>query len=214
MVRVVIFANGDFVPNLYSSQALRLAELIIAADNGAQYCFDHGILPDVLIGDLDSLTPSLLQELEAADTHIIKHPIDKDATDLELALDHALHHHASHITILGGLGGRWDMSLANILLLAHEKYQQLAICIVDHDHLMYVINAQNPLKLQGREGETVSLLPLTDKVTGVTTMNLRYPLQNDILYAASTRGISNQMLDSEVRISLNDGVLLCVHTIS
>jgi thiamine pyrophosphokinase len=211
-MRVVIFANGDFIPNLYSSQALRLAELIVAADNGARYCFSHGILPDVLIGDLDSLAPSLLQELEAAETQIITHPQDKDETDLELALDHALHHRATHVTILGGLGGRWDMSLANIFLLAHKKYQKLAICVVGHDHVMYIINADNPLKLQGRKGDTVSLLPLTPVVTGVSTLNLRYPLQGEELHAAGMRGVSNELLGTEGNIVLDEGVLLCVHT--
>lgn len=211
-MRVVIFANGDFVPNLYSSQALRSAELIIAADNGARYCFTHGILPDVLIGDLDSLTPHLLHELEAAETQIISHPVDKDETDLELALDYALQHHATHITILGGLGGRWDMSLANIFLLAHQKYQALAISIVGDNHVMYVVTSQNPLKLSGSKGDMVSLLPLTPVVNGINTENLRYPLKNDALFATGMRGVSNQLLDVEGNIALDEGVLLCVHT--
>lgn len=210
-MKVVIFANGDFMPNLHSSVALRQAELVIAADNGARYCLEHGILPDVLIGDLDSLSPQILQELQVAETEIIQHPTDKSVTDLELALDYTLHRGVSHVTILGGLGGRWDMSLANIFLLSHPKYYQLAIMIIGHDHLLYIINPNHPLQLVGRAGDTISLLPLTPVVNGIETSNLRYPLNKEALHASSTRGISNMLINSEGYITLDEGVLLCVH---
>lgn len=210
-MRIIIFANGDFMPNSYTHVALQQAELIIAADNGARYCIDHGILPDVLIGDLDSLSPHILQELEIAETEIIRHPVEKDATDLELALDYALQKAATHVTILGGLGGRWDMSLANIFLLSHPKYAQLGIMIIGYDHLLYIVNSANPAKLNGRAGDTISLLPLTPIVQGIETNNLRYPLQKEELIAASTRGISNQLMTDEAQVTLDSGVLLCVH---
>ena len=213
-MRIIIFANGDFVPNSYTHTALQQAELIIAADNGARYCIDHGILPDVLIGDLDSLSPHILQELETAETEIIRHPTEKDATDLELALDYAVAKKATQVTILGGLGGRWDMSLANIFLLSHPKYTQLAIMIIGYDHLLYIANPANPAKLTGRAGDTISLLPLTPIVEGVETNNLRYPLQKEELIAASTRGISNQLMTDEALVTLDAGVLLCVHQLN
>lgn len=213
-MRVVIFANGDFKPNFTTSQALHSAAMIIAADNGARYCLDHGILPDVVIGDMDSLSKHMLQELEVAETVIIKHPANKDETDLELALDYALEHNASHITLLGGLGGRWDMSLSNIFLLSHQKYRQVAISIIGHDNVMHIINPSNPAKLVGRAGDTVSLLPLTPIAEGVSTGNLRFALQNESLYAASSRGVSNSLLAAEGEVMLGDGVLLCVHSLT
>lgn len=213
-MRIIIFANGDFVPNSYTHVALQQAELIIAADNGARYCINHGILPDVLIGDLDSLSPHILQELEVAETEIIRYPIEKDATDLELALDYALQKEASQVTILGGLGGRWDMSLANIFLLSHPKYAQIGIMIIGYDHLLYIVNADNPAKLNGRAGDTISLLPLTPIVEGIETNNLRYPLEKQELIASSTRGLSNQLMTDEGQVTLGSGVLLCVHQLT
>lgn len=210
-MKVVIFANGDFMPNLHSSLALRQAELVIAADNGARYCLEHGILPDVLIGDLDSLSPQILQELQVAETEIIQHPTNKNSTDLELALDYTLQRGVSQVSILGGLGGRWDMSLSNIFLLSHPKYYQLAIMIIGHDHVLYIVNPSNPLQLTGRAGDTISLLPLTPVVEGIETSNLRYPLRKESLQASSTRGISNELINGEGYITLDEGVLLCVH---
>ncbi|NNM59944.1 MAG: thiamine diphosphokinase [Legionellales bacterium] len=213
-MNAVIFANGNFVATTYSDLILKQAELIIAADNGARYCLEHGVLPDVLVGDLDSLCPRVLKELQVADTRILLYPSEKNATDLELALDHLLTYQSvTDITILGALGGRFDMSLSNIFLTSHPKYQYMKIKIIDHQNLLYIINAHHPLFLSGRAGDTISLLPLTSSVEGIETLNLRYALKNETLYAASTRGISNQLTNSEAKITVNKGVLLCVHSI-
>lgn len=213
-MKVVIFANGNFIPTTYSDVILKQAGLIIAADNGARFCLEHGILPDVLVGDLDSLCPRILHELQVAETKIVRYPAEKNATDLELALEHMLTHDGvTHVTLLGALGGRFDMSLSNVLLLSHSKYEHITFKIIDHQHILHIINPSNPLVLNGRTGDVVSLLPLTSSVEGVETINLRYPLKRETLHATSSRGVSNQLAKSEAFITLNTGVLLCVHSI-
>ncbi len=119
----LIFANGDLTEPPELPDLLARADLIIAADGGANSCRCLGIIPDVLIGDLDSIDPAILKDFQVKAVAIHRHPPRKDATDLELALDFAMAQGAREVWLFGGLGGRWDMSLANVLLAAREKYK-------------------------------------------------------------------------------------------
>lgn len=210
-MKTVIFANGTYSPNLYATMAIRQAECLIAADNGARYCLDHGILPDVLIGDLDSLSPALLKEILLAETDIIQYPEEKNMSDFELALEYAVTHQATDITILGGLGGRWDMSLSNIFLLTAPELAHIKMVFIMEDHFLHVVHANQRLCLNGQAGDLVSLLPLTPLALGITTEQLRYPLYEEHLSFASSRGVSNRLTHKNGSVSLSAGVLLCAH---
>ncbi|MBY0544967.1 MAG: thiamine diphosphokinase [Gammaproteobacteria bacterium] len=211
-MNIAIVANGEFIFNAAVDSVLRHAEMVIAADNGGAYCLKHGILPDVLIGDFDSLPPHLLQELKIAETVIIEYPKEKNASDLELALDYALEHAATEITVLGGLGNRWDMSLSTLFLLSNPRYERILLTIVTHDQRLLFVNPLMPLLLTGQPGDIVSLLPLTPIVNGIETDHLHYPLSNETLYASSTRGVSNRLTDNSANVRVKEGVLLCIHT--
>lgn len=209
---IAIVANGEFIFDQDVAAALRHAEMIIAADNGGAYCLKQGILPDVLIGDFDSLPPHLLQELTIAETVIIEYPKEKNATDLELALDYAFQHAATEITVLGGLGNRWDMSLSTLFLLSAPKYAHILLTILTHEQRLIFVNPLMPLQLTGQIDDIVSLLPLTPAVHGIETEHLYYPLSKESLYASSSRGISNRLTNNKAKVTVAEGVLLCVYT--
>ncbi|MBW2591869.1 MAG: thiamine diphosphokinase [Deltaproteobacteria bacterium] len=211
-MRSVIFANG--VLN-HSGNALKLLnprDLIIAADGGAGHCLAMGIKPGVAIGDFDSLSPDHLNRLKETGTEIIRHPVRKDFTDLELALKLAVDRGADEILILGALGRRWDMTIANIFMLAAPILVQTQVRIVDDFQEIILLCEMKPHSIHGRAGDTLSLVPLSEDVQGITLGGLEYPLQDDILKFGATRGISNVLVNDTATIYFKQGQLLCILT--
>jgi len=208
--RAVIFANGT-LPDLYSArQLLRKDDFWIAADGGSRYALGCGRAPDVLIGDLDSISDPVRESLLRAGTKMQTHPADKDETDLELAVWFALQEEFSSILIIAGLGGRTDQTLANLSLLADPALREYDIRFDDgHEEALCV--RENAVLL-GAPGDVVSLIPFGMAAEGVVTKGLQYPLLEETLHPSRTRGVSNRMTESKAEISLERGVLLCIHT--
>jgi thiamine pyrophosphokinase len=203
-LRAVIFANGSLKPPVRLSPA----DIIIAADGGAQHCLALGLVPAVVIGDLDSLTAKELEALKAQGAEIVQFPVRKDFTDLELALKHARSTGADEILILGALGERWDQTLANVMLPA--AFPDLKIRLVDGNQEFIYLWAGETITVTGCPGDTLSLVPLGGEAQGITTDQLEYSLHGENLPLGSTRGVSNNLLTEKAQISLRDGLLLCV----
>jgi thiamine pyrophosphokinase len=208
--RAVIFANGT-LPDIPSARSLlKEGDFWIAADGGSAHALECGRAPDVLIGDLDSIPDSARESLERAGTKVQSHPVEKDETDLELAIWFALEQEFSSILILGGLGGRTDQMLANLSLLADPALREYDIRI--DDGLEEAVCVRESAKLHGAAGDVVSLIPFGMAAEGVVTKGLYYPLREETLRQCRTRGVSNRMTGDEAEISLERGVLLCIHT--
>lgn len=209
-MRIVIIANGS----LNHSPALLAGDTIIAADGGGRHCLALGVSPAVVIGDLDSLTDLELQALKELGAQIIQFPPRKDFTDLELALDYARslteqnRIGESEILILGALGERWDQTLANLALPV--AFPELDVRLVDGNQEILYVRGGETVVIQGRRGDTLSLIPLGGEARGVTASKLEYPLADENLSLGSTRGISNVLLEEEAQISLHAGLLVCV----
>jgi thiamine pyrophosphokinase len=193
-LHVIVFANGGLTVTSEVLSTIHCADLIIAADGGADYCLELGVTPQVVIGDLDSLTPSKLDTLIEIGSEIVRHPTRKDSTDLELALEHALLTGADEISILGALGKRWDQTLANLILPAKDSFSHVQIRLIDGHQELFLIQPGQVAKIKGQAGDIVSLVPLLGDTGGVTTGGLEYPLENEVLKFGSTRGISNVLL--------------------
>jgi len=210
-LRAVIFANGNLTRPANPLAELRSEDLIIAADGGAYHCQALGLTPDVLIGDLDSITKEVRENLSRLGTQLILYPRDKDETDLELALRFAVDHNAEEILLLGILGGRLDQTLANLLLLSRPEWQPARLMVADGPDFALLIRPGSPLTLQAQTGDIVSLIPLTRTVTGVSTEGLRWSLQDATLEFGSTLGISNETTQEIARVEIKTGQLLAVH---
>lgn len=209
----VILANGDLTDTPDLSDLFAQADLIIAVDGGANHCFRRGILPEAIIGDLDSIDPAVLTEFQNKAVTIYRHPPRKDATDLELALDLAVTKGARGVWLLGGLGGRWDMSIANVMLLAGDKYKILSFTMPGPGCIMHILHPGEPFALHGLPGQNVSLIPLHGDVQGLSLHGFEYPLANDTLLFGSTRGISNVLQGPDATVQFHSGVLLCTRLI-
>jgi thiamine pyrophosphokinase len=205
---VVIFANGVLNAREEAINLAKQADLIIAVDGGANHCRSLGITPHILLGDLDSIDPELLQSYEQNNVTIHRYPVDKDKTDLELACDLAITKQATRVTILAALGGRWDMSFANLLLLAAPRYIGVEILLVDQETTIGVCRGGETRCFTFPPGTTISLLPINGDVTGVTLSGFRYPLTNETLNSSSSRGISNVLTEETGQLTVESGILL------
>ena len=205
MSRIIIFANGS-LPNLEKARALlRPDDFILCADGGARHALALGLTPNLIIGDMDSLPSTFNLQPET----FIRFPTDKNETDLELAINHALTLNPDQILILAALGGRMDQTLANIALLSNL---QLATCnIILTDGVEEIFFCRDQVKVEGRSGDIVSLIPWQGEVAGVFTENLRWHLHHETLYPEKTRGISNEMTADVATVSIKSGLLLITH---
>lgn len=206
-MHVLIFANGEL--DLPAS-GLPSADLLIAADGGSRHCRTLGIYPHLLIGDLDSLEPELQADLQANHVQLVAHPARKDETDFELALLHARQAGATRATVVGGLGRRWDHSLANLLLAADARFANLPITFLHGPQQLFPV--RSAADIDAPVGSRVSLIPLAGDAQGVTTQGLEYPLHGELIPFGSSRGVSNVVASADAQITIHSGLLLCVLT--
>jgi thiamine pyrophosphokinase len=205
--RIIIFANGELADPPAVRALIQPADFIITADGGLRHCRALGLAPRLLIGDLDSTAPADLEWVSATATQISRHPARKDQTDLELALDYAAGLNPDEVLIFGALGGRWDQTLANLLLpAAHSTRIQL----IDGPQRITLLRGPGQLTLTGHPGDTVSLIPIAGDAHGLTTAGLEYPLVNGTLPFGATLGVSNVLTAPTATISLQAGSLICV----
>ena len=204
---VVVVAGGD-PPDPESVRAVPLGARVIAADRGLEHALALGLEVEIAVGDFDSASPEAVARAEAAGTRIDRHPTEKDATDLELALDHALAMSPARILVLAGDGGRLDHLLATLLLLGSSRYESVEIDAFIGRARAYVVRGQRAI--EGERGESVSLLALHGPAQGLRTEGLAYALVGETLEPGSSRGISNVFTAATARISVERGVLLVI----
>jgi thiamine pyrophosphokinase len=208
--RAAVVANG--VSGDLSKLKLRLerCDFIAAADGGANYLYNLGIAPGILIGDLDSVKPEVLQWCVCKGTEVIRYPAEKDETDLQLGLTACMDKGYKRIDVLAALGGRLDHLLTNLTLMIPMIEQGIDCAFIDDESETRIISSEYYLK--GKPGDIISLIPLRQPVVGVTTEGLKYPLVDDMLSpGVSPLGVSNVLMGENCRISVRHGLLLLIH---
>ena len=207
LTAAIVFAGGDPVP---VGVAPRLAAdaFVIAADSGLAQAVALGRPVDLVVGDLDSVDLDQLAAARAAGSQVEAHRPDKDATDLELALDAALTRGARAVTVVGGHGGRLDHLLANLSVLASPRWAAASVdAWLGEAHVVVV---RDEAELTGAPGSLLTLVALGGDAHGVRTRGLRYPLDDEDLAAGTSRGVSNEFVDDRARVELRSGVLLAI----
>jgi len=208
-MRIIIFANGN-LPNLEKAHSLiRPDDFILCADGGTRHALALGLTPNVVIGDLDSVTEEERRKMKEMGVEVMEFSMDKNETDLELTINHALTLEPEQILILAALGGRMDQTLANISLLSDLRLSTFDVRLTDGVEEIFFCRDQ--AKVEGRSGDIVSLIPWQGEVTGVFTENLRWHLHYETLYPDKTRGISNEMTSDVATVSITSGLLLITH---
>ena len=204
-MHLVIFANGEFSPEIYNDYD---NSYIICCDGGLKFCDRAGVTPDLILGDFDSVDNALLEKYRKLGVEIKTFDCKKDKTDLELALEYIDVLKPDYIDILGAAGTRLDHSLCNIYLLSILLEKGLKATIYSNHAIIKLCNSKE--MINGKIGETVSLLPLTQIVKGVTTNGLEYALDNFDLPQNSSRGISNVVCVENAFVEVKEGVLIII----
>jgi len=181
---------------------------VIAADGGVAEALRLGLTVDVLVGDMDSAADDDAERVRAGGGAIERHDPDKDATDLDLAIDRAVRDGASRVVVLGGDGGRLDHLLGNLTLLASPRWASIAIDAVIGEALVHIVRDERDM--DGAAGELVSLFALGGPATGVTTAGLRWPLTDFTLEPGSSLGISNEFAGTTASVRVSSGVLAVI----
>jgi len=209
-MNTIIFANGEIDQPELLKKILKQGEYFISADGGLRHMRMLGVEPDLVIGDLDSISKDDSSWISENHIEIQKFSKKKDQTDLELAILAAVDRAGDPITIVGALGGRIDQTLTNIFLLLMPELQNARVYLDDGKEELFLI--QNRGFVAGKKGDTVSLLPLLSPVMGIKTKGLKYPLKDEILFPERSRGVSNEMDSDMAEVTMKSGVLLCIHT--
>lgn len=186
------------------------SDYIICADGGVDIANTYGIRPDCVIGDFDSTVMS-----NRLDCLYITLPSEKDLTDTEAAINHAIELGIRDITVYGGIGGRLDHTLGNVGLL--EKY------IGKLDHLEFM-DGKNSMQLLDSEScnsillthtsayRYFSLVSLDSIADGVSITGAKYNLDNASISRASTLCISNEIILNQAHISVHHGKVLLIRS--
>jgi thiamine pyrophosphokinase len=215
-MNICIMAGGptEFLPDLhvYKEQI----DIWVGVDRGAFVLLQQGIVPNLALGDFDSVTSDELHMIQEQVTEITLFPSEKDETDLELAIDWAISQKPRNIYILGATGGRMDHFLANIQLLQKER-----ILKEIGDINLYIVDQKNSLTVKTPgiytiEGDSMkkyfSLLSVTEEVSGITLSGFKYPLHRAKLTRGSTLCISNELISECGNVSFEKGIIMMVRS--
>jgi thiamine pyrophosphokinase len=210
-VKAVVVAHGDVDPQ--DRAELDGADLIVAADGGTLALERWGVTPHAIVGDLDSLGMERALEYGGRGVTVVPFAVDKDESDLELAIAFALERKADDLVLLGVFGGaRFDHELANTLLLAADAYRGLRLRAIRGDTTVRVLHGGQTLRLVGAAGDLVTLLALREDAEGVRTHRLRYPLAGEPLHFGAARGLSNVVVSEGATVTCERGTLLVIET--
>lgn len=208
-MRALVFINGVISDLEVVRGEMRPDDLLVAADGGARYLLALDLIPHLLVGDLDSVEADDLAHMVAAGVTILRSPVHKDETDLELAIGAAIEAGADEIVLVGATGGRLDQTLANLLILAQREWGA-TLQILDGDQRALLLRGPATQQIAGEIGALVSAIPLSAQVTGITYTGLAYPLTNHTLTLGSTRAVSNELAAPEASVVLDSGLLLLI----
>lgn len=198
-----VVAGGE-PPDPAQLGELTRPQMVVAADSGADVARSLGLVPDVIVGDFDSVTPAGA----AAAGEQRRFPTDKDATDLALALAEALGRGAGSLTVVGGAGGRLDHLLGNVAVLAAEDLAGVSVDALMGPARLWVVRRSRTIS--GAVGQVVTLLAHGGPATCVRTTGLRWALAGETLEAGASRGVSNVFTAPEATVTVESGVILAV----
>ncbi|NLY67509.1 MAG: thiamine diphosphokinase [Tissierellia bacterium] len=207
-LKALLILNGEKVNSTTILKLKDESDFILSADGGTDYCVELGIIPDLVIGDLDSISPKTLDILKKKEVPINVFPIKKDKTDSQLSIEYLMDKGAEEITIIGAIGSRIDHTLANILLLKTIKDKGIKGKIVHNNNIIYIIDDE--LILDKKNGYFVSIIPIESKGVLVSLKGFEYNLSKVKIDFASTLGVSNFVIDEKGYIKVHEGECLVV----
>lgn len=212
-MKSAIIANGcirdyGYIKNIIESNHY---DYIVCADGGAVHAYNMNILPNLLVGDYDSIDKDIFNYLKDENIKIVSFPVQKDKTDTHIAIDYALKKKSNKIDLYGVTGTRLDHTLSNINHLIYIKQNGSFGRIIDeHNEIIYT---DIDIKVEGCVGDTISILSIAQKSTGVKLNGLEYNLDTGVLLRGDSIGISNVFAEPIANIAVKNGQLIIIKSI-
>lgn len=206
--RVLVFLNGDYKNIDFYRNYIRKRDYLICADGALNFLLRIGVKPDLVVGDMDSIDTESTKWLKKSKVRVERFRPDKDCTDSQLALDRAVSLSPKEIVVLGAFGSRRDHELATLFSLEKYAHAGIEISLVDEDRTILI--ARKRAIIEAPKGATVSLIPLTKTVSGITTSGLLYSLKNGTLRRQQNIGISNVITNRKAEVRFSKGTLIIV----
>lgn len=197
----LIIGNGSDIDKSYIKD-LNI-DYVICADGGLEKVNKLGLKPDLILGDFDSVNLSVLEKFKNLNIETVRFPSEKDYTDMELAINHAVNKGFNDIILVGASGTRLDHTVANILLIENYYKNNINIKILDNNNLIQMV--YDNMTIPFRKNHFVSIIPLSEKIEGLTLEGFKYPLNNVIVERGSTLCISNEIFEDVGIIKLKTG---------
>jgi thiamine pyrophosphokinase len=208
----ILIASGDYWSRKILKEELKEECFIICVDGGMNSAYELGIIPHLIIGDMDSVNSEIRDYYRRLNIPFKLYPKEKDKTDFHLAMEEIVCHDIKEISIYGISGTRLDHTIGALGVIRKfvkdNKIEFVRISLGENS-TGYVF--KDILNIYGKEGDIVSLLPLTDKVQGIYTQGLKYPLEDGTLDFEESLGVSNEILESPCSVKIKGGVLLAIH---
>ena len=205
---ICILALNGSVQDVQFPKDLQLLETYkIGVDGGTRFFLGRDIFPDLVIGDGDSLTQLELEQLELeqskeAKVQIIRHPVDKDKTDLELALEYIQESDFETIYIVGASGGRIDHVLMNFFIISTQINKEKKIILLSDKTVSYLVRASESLQFEKSSGETLSLVLLSGDAEIASLTGVKWPLSNHTMKFGEGKTISNRIINNVAQIDV------------
>lgn len=210
-MRHIIVSNGDISDYSFYKGLISESDYIICADGGAKHLIEMNIVPNIILGDLDSIKEEDKRVFKEKNVEFYKFPCDKDASDTELALDFALTHNPSEVIFIGAIGSRMDHSIGNITLLKRLLDNDIRGKVINENNEIYLLNSKiNEITLQGKKNDYLSIIPISNNVKGITLSGFKFPLADAEISLGSSLGISNEFVSDVVKIEIKEGLLLVI----
>ena len=213
--RTLVFAGGE--RSCINPSSLENVDSVICADSGLEYCLENGLIPNYVVGDMDSVNEDMFLNFkrEHPRTLLKIYPRDKDRTDLHLAMTF-LFTDVAVAEFYGCLGGRLDQTLSNIDLVCSYANSRRTLTNVTlfgaREDIHILVGHMRKLKLKGKPGDVVSLMSWRAQVSKVCISDVEFPLEDKDLKKGESLGISNKMLDNFCDISIESGTLIVIHS--
>ena len=208
-MKALVVSNGVINDSNWLKEIRKKFDFVLCADGGCNHCIKASIIPDLVIGDLDSISPRTLDRILENKIPIEKFPVKKNATDTELAMDFLISKGIKDITFVGVTGSRMDHTLANIFLLKRLYQKGCRGKIVDEKNTIYLVDKE--LAILKKEGYYISIIPLMNPGINISLDGFEYELDQANISFGSTLGISNKITEEKGYIKVHKGIcLVCI----
>ena len=204
MNNVLISLSGNCSTS-YELKELTFDE-IIGVDNGTAHLFDRSLIPSIVLGDFDSITPDLFEKVKNMNIDLISYEPNKDKTDFELSLDSIDEPEEKNIFIIGGEEGEIDHLFSIFTLVVNYEFATNVTWLYMDKTIVF----RNDVTIFLNKGTKFSVVPITN-LKKLTISGAKWNLNEENIVAGSSKTLRNESVENQIMISCNEGLFSLIY---